>query len=184
MSRLHTSRIHAYSRLIRIGVILLVFPILVGVGYFFYTVIVAPELLVEWVQRNVVEPGVPVRITPAVVLVLAVLGAINLTLMGNGLLAIWRLCGYLDRGTVFAPAVGACLREAGFYALACAVCQFISNILAVIAVTINNPEGQQQLAISFSSDMAFLVVISGLLMVMGHIMVIASEIDAENREFI
>lgn len=180
----HPDRIRRYSQLIRAGVVLIALLLAVAVVYFMYAVTEAPDMLIDWAHKTLLPADAPVRLTPAVCLVLGVIGAVNLTLIANGLLSIWRLCRHLDRGNVFAPAIGRHLREAGFYALASAVSQFISNILVVIALTINNPDGQKQLVIGISSEMAFLVVVSGLLMVMGHIMVIASQIDAENKEFI
>lgn len=184
MSTSHPDRIRRYSQLIRAGVVLIGLLLAVAIVYFIYAVTAAPDMLIDWAHRSLLPAAAPVQLTPAVCLVLAVIGAVNLTLIANGLLAIWRLCGHLDRGNVFAPAIGRHLREAGFYALACAASQFISNILVGIALTINNPGGQKQLVISVSSEMAFLVVVSGLLMVMGHIMVIASQIDAEIKEFV
>jgi len=173
-----------YSRLIRAGVILVGLTLAGAAGYFVYASLLEPERLVSIVQQYLVAPTTPIRFTLSVILVLAALFAINLGLMFNGLMAIWRLCNHLERGDIFASAVGYNIRQAGFYALACSISQFFSRILAVIAVTINNPPGQRQLAITISSDMAMLLIVSGLLLAMGHIMIVAAQIDEENKEFI
>jgi hypothetical protein len=60
----------------------------------------------------------------------------------------------------------------------------LSRTLAVLIVTLGNPPGQKVLLVVFGTSEVFLLLVSVLLLVMGHIIRLAADIDAENRSFV
>lgn len=117
---------------------------------------------------------------------LAYLGLIamaNLAILTGGLHALWRLADIFIRGDLFAALSGFWLRRLGIYALAGAASTVLSRTLAIAAAT-SGPGGVRQLVIAFGTNEAFLLLAAFILLVLGQVMVLASEIENENKAFV
>jgi hypothetical protein len=177
-------KIHFYSRLMRLAAVLLFGILIFATGYFIFVAVFEPNLLGVLVRDHLVGASTPFQLSTAAILTIALVIAVNLAFILGGLLSIWRLGNCLDMGLVFVPDVGVHLRMTGFYTFACAISQFLSHTILILVLSYSNGAGPRQLSFAFSSDMGFLLLVACLLMVLGHVMVLAAEINEENREFI
>jgi hypothetical protein len=126
----------------------------------------------------------PMTLTPIAITGLIVIGLANAALAFGGLHAVWSLFGRYQIGDLFSRQCGKLLRRAGMFALAGAVSGIVSRTAGVLLVTYANPAGQKMLAIGVSSTEVLLFLLSGLLFVLGHIMIVAEELEADYRSFV
>lgn len=120
---------------------------------------------------------------PFALLALGLIGLANLVLMGAGLYSVWRIGGVFARGEVLALESGRWLRRLGAVLIAGAASTVLSRTLSVaLATTV--PDGGQLLMIGLGTSEAFLLLAALMMLVLGHVMVLATEIDVENRAFV
>ncbi len=114
------------------------------------------------------------------------LGAAGLALL-PALAALWvarRLFLGYARGEIFTAAAARRLGAIGCLLLAGVGTGAVARTLAVLALTWENPPGQRQLALSFSSHDFGLAVLALLLMVVGWVLGEAARLADENRQFV
>ena len=88
------------------------------------------------------------------------------------------------RGEIFTEAAARKLRRLGIVVTAIAPTMIIARTAAVLALTIENPDGERVLAIGISGTDFAIAVIGILLSVIGWIMLEAARIAEENRQFV
>lgn len=126
----------------------------------------------------------PMTFTPLAVGLLVLIGSINAGIVLGGLLAVWSLFDRYENGELFSGRCGLLLRRAGLFALAGAVSAVVSRTAAILAVTYANPPGQKMLVLGLGTTEFFLLLLAGLLFLLGHIMAVGAELEADNRSFV
>ena len=109
---------------------------------------------------------------------------LTILLVCRGLYALWAMFGAFRIGDLISTHTSSLMRQAGGAFLSAAIWSMIANTLTILILTANNPAGERQLAIGLSSNQLFPVLLAGVLFAIGHVMKVATEIEAENREFI
>jgi len=102
-------------------------------------------------------------------------------------LVLWqgvRLFNDLAKGQVFGETTARHIRMMGFAFLISAGTSILGKTVMILLVTLGNPPGQRQLAISIGSAEILAVIVAGLLLAMGHILVHGAQIEADNRGFV
>lgn len=87
-------------------------------------------------------------------------------------------------GNIFAAQAPSRLRRIGLSTIALAFLRPLTGALLTVALTAANPQGQRHLAISISLDDYMLAAFGGLLLAIGHVMVEATRLAEENRQFV
>lgn len=136
------------------------------------------------IQEHLMAGSWQMTITPFGMAGLIILATANFLLIFRGLATVWRLFDGFEKGNVFTAESGMLLWRSGQFALAGAISMILSRTVAILLVTYANPPGQGILAVSFGTTEAMLLLVCGLLLVMGQVMMIATEIEAENRSII
>jgi hypothetical protein len=178
------SRLAATARAMQAAILLISVLLAGAVIYLAYAFFAKPEVFTAIVRSNVVGPDVPIALDTITLAGLGLLAAVNLAIIVCGLSYVWRFAALIAAGQVFSLASSICLRRTGITALAGVVSEVISRLLANLLATMGNPAGQKMLVIGFGSDEAFLLLLAALLFAIGHAMMLAAEIEAENREFV
>lgn len=77
------------------------------------------------------------------------------------------------------------LRRIGIISLVGSFSLVVSNAIGVVAVTYDNPGAMARaVLIDINGGTVIVLLMAGLLLVLGHVIVIASGIEAENRGFV
>lgn len=76
------------------------------------------------------------------------------------------------------------MRLSGVAFLVNAVATILAPPLVSLILSLDMPVGQRFLAISFSTHELLALVLSGILIVFGHLLAVASEIDDDNKRFV
>lgn len=121
--------------------------------------------------------------SPAALAALFLIGLANLAITCAGLNAVWRIGEAFARGEVFAPATALGLRRLGGVLLVGAASTMISRMASIMLAT-TVPDGKSLLVISVGTSEGFLFLAGLMMLVLGHVMVLAIEIDRENRAFV
>ncbi len=87
-------------------------------------------------------------------------------------------------GDVFGGAPSRYIRNVGFAMILNAVLTVFTYSLGSLLLTFDNPKGQRQLVVSLSSDLFFVFLTGGLLLVIGHVLHEAARINNENRQIV
>ncbi|WP_077962508.1 DUF2975 domain-containing protein [Ensifer adhaerens] len=136
--------------------------------------------------RDVVFPRLgAITLSYRAIATVVFLTAINNALIIAGLAFAWQLFDSFQRGEILSGRNGVLLRRVGLTALAGALCMTVSNGIGILAVTYDNP-GETGHAVVFDINGGTMIVLlmAGLVVGLGHVMVIASEVEAENRGFV
>lgn len=136
--------------------------------------------------RDVVFPGVEViTLSYRAIATVIFLTAINNALVISGLAFAWQLFDGFQRGEILTSRNGVLLRRVGLTALVGALCMTVSNGIGILAVTYDNP-GATGHAVVFdiSGGAIIMLLMAGLVIGLGHVMVIASGVEDENRGFV
>lgn len=136
--------------------------------------------------RDIVFPRVEViTLSYRAIATVIFLTAINNALVIAGLAFAWQLFDGFQRGEILTNRNGVLLRRVGLTALAGALCMTISNGIGILAVTYDNP-GTTGHAVVFdiSGGAIIVLLMAGLVVGLGHVLVIASGVEAENRSFV
>lgn len=142
------------------------------------------DLLRTLVAENIVPGGQPFVLTPMVNISLMVIAAVGVAILLAALYSLYRLFEGYAGGALFSASSGYWIRQAGLAFFASAIYGVLANTLTVLLVTLNNPEGQRSLAIGVGSDEVSALLLAGLLVVIGHILVLAADLADENNSFV
>lgn len=184
MNRDSMARLARTAWAIKAAILLILALLALGAAYVLFVLVGDGTALTALVQDQITGPGVPTTLHAPAIFGLAVLAAVNLAVILYGLACVWRFASLISRGRVFSVESGRWLRQAGAMALVGAAGMVISRLLAILLATMGNPPGQAHLVIAFGTDEAFLLLFAALLFALGHAIVLAAEIEAENRTFI
>jgi hypothetical protein len=178
-----TDKIRLYGRLMKL--LALVIAVIV-VGAFGYAASIAGldrASFDRMMSSYLVSGQMQLTFGPSALAALGIIGLGNLAIMAAGLHSVWRLGDACARGEIFAIESGLSLRRLGGILLAGATSTVLSRTLSVaLATTV--PDGGQVLVIGLGTSEAFLLLSALMMIVFGHVMVLATEIDAENRTFV
>ncbi|MGO4619080.1 DUF2975 domain-containing protein [Ensifer sp. 2YAB10] len=136
--------------------------------------------------RDIVFPRVEIiTLSYRAIATVIFLTAINNALVIAGLVFAWQLFDGFQRGEILSGRNGVLLRRVGLTAIAGSLCITISNAIGILAVTYDNP-GTTGHSVMFDINGGTIIVMlmSGLVVGLGHVMVIASGVEAENRSFV
>ncbi|MFN3302980.1 MAG: DUF2975 domain-containing protein [Roseateles sp.] len=116
-------------------------------------------------------------------------GALLATLLPAGvsvfaLAQMWALFGCFARGELLARAPAAHLRRLGLALCLLAAAQPLGRTLAILALTLGNPEGERQLWFGLSSDHYLALLFGLLLLALAQVLYEAARVADENAEFI
>lgn len=113
--------------------------------------------------------------------------AIGALALGPMLMALWQMRGLFARyrrGEILSPACAGHIRRCGGALVLLALAQFLIRPLQILALTADNPAGQKVLAIGLSSEVLWLALAGGLLVVIGRVMAEAARLAEENAGFV
>lgn len=180
------ARLRGLTTLVR-GLLLLGIPLLAAVPLLVW---LAPEFLlsVGWAQGQACDAGLLALIAQGVSPALRtrlVLVSLLPTAIGLWLLAhLWGLFGQYRLGAVFSLQALRHLRGLGWSLLAMFVSQPVFGALQSVALSWDNPPGQRQLAVSFSSDDYLVLMFALLLLALARVMQEAARAAQENEGFV
>jgi hypothetical protein len=155
---------------------------LLGVAGYLY-VFTNPTLAMRVVSENAATL-MPSEINTLQYLLLFVVGAVPLVLF---IVALWSARQFFNcyvSGELFPARASANLTRIGKLFLALAILGPVIRTLAVLVITWTNPPGQKQLVLSFSTSDGLLIILSGLLLMVGHILAEANRLSEDNRQII
>ena len=101
-----------------------------------------------------------------------------------GLVNLRRLLGEYERGRIFQPAAIACIRRIGQACLAFVAARLLFDPLASVAVTLHNPEGQRQLAISSDSLDLSALLLGCVVLLIARVMQEGQRLQEENAQIV
>lgn len=136
--------------------------------------------------RDVVFPRVSaITLSYRAIATVVFLTALNNALVIAGLAFAWQLFDGFERGEILSSRNGVLLKRIGIISIIGSVCMIISNAIGIMAVTYDNPAATgHSVFIDINGGTLIIMLMAGLLLVLGHVMVIASGIEAENRSFV
>ncbi|CAN7156284.1 MULTISPECIES: DUF2975 domain-containing protein [Ensifer] len=136
--------------------------------------------------RDVVFPKVSaITLSYRAIITVMFLTAMNNALVIAGLAFAWQLFDGFERGEILSSRNGVLLKRIGIIAIVGSLCMTVSNAIGIMAVTYDNPSTTgHSVFIDINGGTIIVMLMAGLLLVLGHVMVIASGIEAENRSFV
>lgn len=176
-------RIRLCGRLMKLAVAAIAALIFGGTIYLAIS-LAAGSAEIDGLLSNYLTGGqVQLAFGPAALTLLGLVALANLAIAATGLYAVWRIGDGFARSDVFSDSCGRWLRRLGATLLVGAVSTVFSRTIAIgVAMTV--PDDGHMLVIGFGSNEAFLVLAGLMMLVLGHVMVLASAIDAENKAFV
>lgn len=169
----------------------------IGRGMFVVTIVMAagsavgyallcfmPGGLDQAIRSQILPGDAPYTLTPAVVLVSLILAAFPVAAIEWGLWNAALLFRAYATGVVLTEETGHRLRRFGAALIALPVLAFVMRPIGTFLVTINNPPGQRQIALSADLSGLIYVVAGGLIIGIGWVMVEAARAADENRGFV
>ena len=155
--------------------------VLSAAGYLY--VFFDPALAMRVVSENAAT-NLPAEIGNAQYFLLFVVGAVPLLLFIAALWSARQFFSCYVSGELFPRQASAKLTRIGKLFLALAILGPITRMLAVLTITWTNPPGQKQLVLSFSTSDGLLIILSGILLMVGHILAEANRLAEDNRQII
>ena len=126
----------------------------------------------------------PFAATPPQAALLLVVIAVQFGLFAGALQALGRAFAAIANADSIAPEAGLWMRRAGFAFLGAAVAMILARPLNALIMSIGAPPGERFVSVGFSTGELLAFVVSGVLVLFGHLLALAAEIDAENREIV
>jgi hypothetical protein len=116
---------------------------------------------------------------------LVFLSAIINAVVIAGFAFAWQLFDSFQRGEILSSRNGVLLRRVGLTAMIGSICMTVSNGIGILAVTYDNPSSAGH-AVYFDVNVGTIIVLlmAGLVVGLGHVMVIATGVEDENRGFV
>ena len=102
-------------------------------------------------------------------------------------LSLWQMRGLFARyrrGEILSPACAGHIRRTGIALTVLALAQFLIRPLQILVLTADNPPGARMLAIGLSSEVLWLALAGGLLVLIGWVMAEAARAAEENAGFV
>ena len=126
-------------------------------------------------------PDLPDQLTQWQNVLLFIVGAVPSLIFATVLLNAKRFFDAYTSGELFPSSSGRTLKSIGRICLWLAITNPIIRTITILIMTYLNPPGQKILVISFSSTDGFLLVFSGLLFMIGHILAESNRIAEDNK---
>ncbi len=142
-----------------------------------------PEWFGQIVARQVAD-GMPIALTPSASAVVLALTGLQFAILLAALYCLWRMFNVFASDEPLSAASAVWMRRAGGAFLFSAVSGFVVRTGAIAALTMANPPGQRMIAISVGAPDLLAVLMAGVLLMVGHIMATAAEIQDDNRAFV
>ncbi|RCW27136.1 DUF2975 family protein [Ciceribacter lividus] len=177
-------RVKSISRKMKLLIVLAAAGFVSGSAYLTWIFVFDIGRLKELVIHYPLSGIEPVTLTSYALGGLAIIASANAILIGTAIWTLWTMFDHFEKGEIFAGRSGVLLRRTGYLALIGGFSGLLSRTLAVLVATYENPLGQTMLSIGISSTDIGLLILAGLLFVLGHIMVIATGIEEDNRSFV
>lgn len=112
------------------------------------------------------------------------LGLVPVVLILWVLVQIRRLFGLFGQGRALSLDAAQVIRKVGFACVGLAVVQFLMIPVQTAVLSFANSAGDRSVSIGLSSSMIGALLAAGLLVVVGHALVQAAEVSAENESFV
>ena len=176
-------RIRFYGRWMQVGVLLLGAIAAVATVYVIWLAAFDPPRLYDVLSGYLVNGTPRLTFGPAALAALTLIALANLAITYSGLRAVWRIGEAFARGEVFVAVTARALRRLGATLLIGAASTGVSRT-ASIALATTMPDGGGLLVVGFGTSESFLLLAGLMMLVLGHVMVLAIEIDRENRSFV
>lgn len=117
-------------------------------------------------------------------LIFAVAYIISLAIGGLVLFALWRFFGELMKGTIVSESAGTWARRAGIGLLVSAVFGILFTAMQVFILSLFDEPDYMTLTIALQKEEAVALIASAVLVTIGHVLQLTTQIDQENRAFI
>jgi hypothetical protein len=138
----------------------------------------------EAIRARFSELPVSTAIPPGKAAAVAALGLVTLI---PALVALWRMRALFSRyrrGEILTPPAAELIRGIGGALVVLALAGVLLRTAQVLVLTLDNPDGQKILAISFDGDFLGFLLSGGLLVVIGWAMREAARAAEENASFV
>lgn len=155
---------------------------LFGLAGYLY-VFANPTLAMRVVSQNA-STSLPSDVGITQYVLLFVIGAVPLSFFIAALLSARRFFTCYVSGELFPQNSSAEISRIGKLFLILAILGPIIRMLAVLIVTWTNPPGQKQLVLSLSTNDGLLIILSGILLMVGHILAEARRLSEDNEQII
>lgn len=142
-----------------------------------------PTLAMRVVSENAF-PNLPNDIGSTQYGLLFAVGAVPVGLLVVALFSARRFFACYSSGELFPPNSSIELVRIGKLFLALAILGPVIRMLAVLVVTWTNPPGQKQLLLSLSTNDGLLIILSAVLLMVGHILAEANRLSEDNSQII
>jgi hypothetical protein len=157
------------------------FAALTAAGYVY--IFVDPKLALRVVSENALA-DLPGEVGSIQYLLLFLVGAVPVSLFIAALLSARRFFACYVSGQLFPENSSAEVSRMGKLFLLLAILGPIIRMVAVLVITWTNPPGQKQLVLSLSTSDGLLIVLSGLLLMIGHVLAEANWLSEDNKQII
>jgi len=129
-------------------------------------------------------PPEPVIVTVPQVMLLLIVFLLQAGLVASALWALIKAFDAIASGEAIPSAAGRWTRRAGLAFLAAAVAMIIAHPLNSLIASLGAAPGHGFIVVAFSTGELLALVVSGVLVVFGHLIAVAAAVDAENREIV
>ncbi|MBO0612930.1 DUF2975 domain-containing protein [Thiothrix fructosivorans] len=126
----------------------------------------------------------PLQLTPFGVWMGWGLSTLHLLIMMWGIWAMAGVFRWLAQGDYFHADIARQLRRFGVALMVFGVASPVVRLLMVLAVTLENPEGHQVIAISLEMNDVLVVLIGALMVMLAHALQAAAVIADDNRQIV
>jgi hypothetical protein len=130
------------------------------------------------------NPPTPFAASPLQAALLLIVAAIQFSLVAGALQSLRRTFMIIAAAVSLPPLAATHARRSGLAFLAAGIAMILAHPLNALIMSINAPPGSRFIALSASTGEMLALVASGALIVFAHVMAVAADIDAENREFV
>ncbi len=152
-----------------------------ALGYAY--VFVSPTLAMRVVSENAF-PNLPNEVGDIQYVLLFAVGAVPVALLVAALLSARRFFACYVSGELFPANSSIELVRIGKLFLVLAILGPVIRMLAILVVTWTNPPGQKQLVLSVATNDGLLIILSAVLLMVGHILAEANRLSEDNRQII
>ena len=159
----------------------------IGIGA--VTVLTVAGLLIpDWTRNLLLAKlglvGADLSVAPAARLTVAIIIAVPVGVILYGLLAVRTLFKEFALGHVFTPRSARCLQVFAATVIAQAPLGPLTTLALTTALTFGNPPGQRMIAVAFSLNDLFALIVGGVLLAAASVMREAARIAEENASFV
>jgi Protein of unknown function (DUF2975) len=98
--------------------------------------------------------------------------------------ALWKMFGLIASGEALSQATASWMRRAGLCFAASAALMIVLRPLHMLLATISAPPGQRMVSVGFGTPELLAFLLAAVLMVLGHVQMLAAEISDDNRQIV